>query len=645
MLQDLLQAHYFEAFLHLSIRVFRFKNGALSQTVIGMDTLNEPSCGYLNHRNLMHLNNLDDMRLGPAPSPFESFLLGSGRTVRCDNWEFKEIGFVWNGWVNVNAKKVKPWRRRVYRKLRSGSGLSSEVSMPSELPGGYVPSAEVETWLTMSQVHAVTQENKSVADAETTQIEFVGWTRECAYAEHGVWDPTSLKLLQPGYFATIVDADTGNVRDYDWISDSWKPFVNSFGRTMRQARVIAKDALLDDYGKLSAQQAYEKSVGGSPWKQLSIEQRDHFERHYYQSLKEDVSFYVFVEPPVDERPPLWNLRQVAKTAAHEAVSAVRAVAKRTSELISSTTNLLAATPAEPDRGRVASPREAGNPRMEGDNSVGYLDQLQSIPEPKADGSSSTLDLSATSLVQHSLQRPAVSEPAFRLVEARSSSRPSSPKRDDKHNLHVEVRGKLVRDADVVIVTAHRRTRSSDHATASAEIQISGSTGMVRPVKRSVLSTGWVAPSSSAAASGMQGKVASALRVLTLKDTSTGPEFPSLGLPHKRHTAPVSSSATLGTAEPAYEHTKRRYSRLDIVEGLVLAPHWYDKYTNGTKHFHPSYTIDVVGWKRGEFRTIFGALALGYSAIRASFAKQLNRLFHDGVDLIGALGARKIIFGT
>lgn len=131
-IQDYLQRHYIAAVARLAQSLRGAPN------VIGYDTLNEPMFGYIGWRDLRVAEEI--AKCGPAPTPYQSMLLGAGFPQRIDVWAAGRFGFLKTGRRIQNPKGVRAW-----------------------LPG-----------------------------------------RECVWRENGVWDLDANgkpRLLQPLYFA------------------------------------------------------------------------------------------------------------------------------------------------------------------------------------------------------------------------------------------------------------------------------------------------------------------------------------------------------------------------------------------------------------------------------------------------------------
>ncbi len=82
--QRYLQRHYVDSICQLARRV------SGQSHVIGYDTLNEPLPGYIGLRDLTATPG--PLRIGYAPSPLESMLLGSGIACEVDDWRMTLVG-------------------------------------------------------------------------------------------------------------------------------------------------------------------------------------------------------------------------------------------------------------------------------------------------------------------------------------------------------------------------------------------------------------------------------------------------------------------------------------------------------------------------------------------------------------------------
>lgn len=98
-IQDYLQDHYINAVRQVAMRLKGLPN------VIGFDTLNEPSAGYI---GITNLDTLGLLRIGAMPTYFQGMIAGDGNTVDVSEWEF-DLGFKEAGKKQINSNHVKVW--------------------------------------------------------------------------------------------------------------------------------------------------------------------------------------------------------------------------------------------------------------------------------------------------------------------------------------------------------------------------------------------------------------------------------------------------------------------------------------------------------------------------------------------------------
>jgi len=78
--QEYLQRHYINAIKKVASRLRDLPN------VVGYDTMNEPSAGFIGWQDLNVSGGL--LRMGPSPTPFQAMLLGAGFPQEVEVWEF-----------------------------------------------------------------------------------------------------------------------------------------------------------------------------------------------------------------------------------------------------------------------------------------------------------------------------------------------------------------------------------------------------------------------------------------------------------------------------------------------------------------------------------------------------------------------------
>ena len=101
--QHYLQSHYFNAVKQVAERLKAFPH------VIGYDTLNEPSRGYIGYPDVADWSE-KTIRHGQAPKIFQSMLLAAGYPQEIGLWNLGPLGFRRVGQQPVNAEGVSLWR-------------------------------------------------------------------------------------------------------------------------------------------------------------------------------------------------------------------------------------------------------------------------------------------------------------------------------------------------------------------------------------------------------------------------------------------------------------------------------------------------------------------------------------------------------
>lgn len=190
-IQHYLQEHFIGACAHLAARVR--EAGLCGPVVVGWESFNEPNKGFLGYHSLAEYPADQRLKLGPTPTGWDNLRLGMGRAVTASVWSFGMFG-----------------------PTRSGTETLD--------PAGAV------VWLS--------------PDAEEESR--YGWSRDpdwklgrCIWAQHGVWDIETDKLLKPDYFA----------RDADGTEMTYEHFTNThfmhFYRAYRTAiRAEAPDTIM-----------------------------------------------------------------------------------------------------------------------------------------------------------------------------------------------------------------------------------------------------------------------------------------------------------------------------------------------------------------------------------------------------------------
>jgi hypothetical protein len=104
-MQDFLQGHYIAAMAKVAERLERFPN------VVGFDSLNEPSMGFIGAESLDRAGSLSS--LGTTPSPWEGMLAGSGYPVDVAVFGIKGLARKRVGTARIGAKGLRAWKEGV----------------------------------------------------------------------------------------------------------------------------------------------------------------------------------------------------------------------------------------------------------------------------------------------------------------------------------------------------------------------------------------------------------------------------------------------------------------------------------------------------------------------------------------------------
>jgi hypothetical protein len=100
--QQYLQQHYLAAIQQLAQRLRDLSN------VVGYDTLNEPSAGYIGWKDLRVAEGR--LKIGDTPTPFQSMVLGAGISQSVERYALTTWGMKRIGTQELNASRVRVWR-------------------------------------------------------------------------------------------------------------------------------------------------------------------------------------------------------------------------------------------------------------------------------------------------------------------------------------------------------------------------------------------------------------------------------------------------------------------------------------------------------------------------------------------------------
>jgi hypothetical protein len=100
--QEFLQRHYIDALKQVALRLEGLPN------VVGYDTMNEPSPGFIGWQDLTTLDGM--LQLGDSPTPLQAMALGAGLPQEVGIWSAGLTGFRQRGRKTVNPGGVRAWQ-------------------------------------------------------------------------------------------------------------------------------------------------------------------------------------------------------------------------------------------------------------------------------------------------------------------------------------------------------------------------------------------------------------------------------------------------------------------------------------------------------------------------------------------------------
>lgn len=220
-IQDYLQSHFLGAIGALVDRIHQCtdnngKNLLEDKVVIGYDSWNEPSCGWIGLDCLDRLPEQHDMRQGDMPTPLQSLMLGEGITVsNVETYQLKIVGPVKSG-----VRTIDP---------------SAHMTAHHALLSKQDP---IKAWLTPQLRNEYDRRYGFHRDQNFPKA------GECLWAQHGVWSISERKILQQDYFArgpsvTTSDHPTEPRRLINWVQDHWLPFARHVIERVRKVHATA----------------------------------------------------------------------------------------------------------------------------------------------------------------------------------------------------------------------------------------------------------------------------------------------------------------------------------------------------------------------------------------------------------------------
>ncbi|KAF9948593.1 hypothetical protein BGZ72_009509 [Mortierella alpina] len=222
-IQEYLQSHFLGAIEALVERIHQCmdsdgKSLLEDEVVIGYDSWNEPSCGWIGLACLDRLPDQHDMRQGDMPTPLQSLMLGEGITV----------------------SDVETYQLKIVGPVKSGVRTIDPSAHPTAIDARLSKQGPIKAWLT-SQLRD--EYDRRYGFHRDRNFPRAG---ECLWAQHGVWSISERKVLQQDYFAR---GPTPNSRNHppeqghliDWVQDHWLPFAR---RVIERVRKVHSTAIL-----------------------------------------------------------------------------------------------------------------------------------------------------------------------------------------------------------------------------------------------------------------------------------------------------------------------------------------------------------------------------------------------------------------
>ncbi|KAG0209728.1 hypothetical protein BGX28_010022 [Mortierella sp. GBA30] len=192
-IQDYLQMHYIKSYMALA-EYITAQHGIEDDVVIGYDTLNEPSAGWIGVDDVTKFPHHQELKKDATPTPLQAMILGQGYKQTVEFWVSTFFGPKRRGSKTIDPEGVVAW---------------------------------------------LTKEKREEKDKR------FGWKRStgypaagrCIWAHHGVWDISTQQVLDAAYFYR--DPESGEKYDFD--SRSFLPFCRRFAqaiRTVHNAAII-----------------------------------------------------------------------------------------------------------------------------------------------------------------------------------------------------------------------------------------------------------------------------------------------------------------------------------------------------------------------------------------------------------------------
>jgi hypothetical protein len=109
-IQQYLQSHFLDSVARLAKAIV--ETPGLSDVVVGYDTLNEPSSGWIGCTDITRIMHEQELKTGLTPSPLQALRLGEGCKVEdVEVWELTALGPQKFGTLAVDPQGVRSWMK------------------------------------------------------------------------------------------------------------------------------------------------------------------------------------------------------------------------------------------------------------------------------------------------------------------------------------------------------------------------------------------------------------------------------------------------------------------------------------------------------------------------------------------------------
>jgi hypothetical protein len=191
-IQDYLQEHYISACAHLAMRIH--EAGDLEdEVVIGWESFNEPNRGLIGWQDITVIPSEQKLQKGTSPTAWQAILTGSGRALEIDTWDVGGFGSYKSGRVLVDPQGESAWLPADYDDSRYGYRRDPKWRLG-----------------------------------------------ECIWAQHGIWDPKTDKLLIKDYFSK--NPRTGRIISYEEFTNTY--FMDHYRNYRDAIRSFHKNSIM-----------------------------------------------------------------------------------------------------------------------------------------------------------------------------------------------------------------------------------------------------------------------------------------------------------------------------------------------------------------------------------------------------------------